>query len=143
MSNIRVGKAAQTAPGLISSEKYDQSLTSTFTWNGSGGTSGASTIRAAREGRSVTIHINGPQATTGTSSTSFTSNTALPTWARPFGNSSSYVVAILDNGTTSAGLLTIDTAGVITIAKFGGVSFTNTATAGLAVNFDVAYVVPA
>lgn len=102
----------------------------TFTFNGSGGTSGTVTLRITRIGRNVTIWIPTITATTGTGSTQFTATSALPTWAWPTAGVFIFAPIIRNNGVAqgNAGLIGITSAGIITIYRdAAGTAWTNSA----------------
>lgn len=66
-----------------SSHQQTIDTTYTATFNGSGGTSAAQDIYITRSGSVVTVRMSPATATTGTSSTTFTTTAVIPTWARP------------------------------------------------------------
>lgn len=108
---------------------------STFTWNGSGSTSAAQTLTHQRVGNWVTLHIPAFTVNTGTGSTALTADTAVPAAYRPSAVTQFDVAPrVLNNGVVLGppGLLSITTAGVITLARDGlDTAFTNSAAAGL------------
>lgn len=112
------------------------SSASTFTFNGSGGTSSSVTMRWQKFGGFVTLHLPAVSATTGTSSTTFTGDTALPALLRPLTDSQEMPINdVLDNTAAgaTAGTVTISTAGVIVIRRTGSATaWTNAATGGTA-----------
>lgn len=65
----------------------------TFTFNGSGGTSSSVTLSYLRINNFVLMYVPAASATTGTGSTQFQANTAVETWARP--SSTATTVGIL------------------------------------------------
>lgn len=69
---------------VVGSAAGYSSISSTFTFNSTGAsrTSGSVTIRCARRGNWVDIFIPYTSATTGVASTTYTQDTALPTWAQ-------------------------------------------------------------
>lgn len=118
---------------------------STFTFDGSGGSTGSLTRTWQKIGNFVTLHIPVANATTGTGSTTLTSDTALPAAIRPAAATQSFpITGILNNNASidAAGLLTITTAGVIAITRDGAATaFTNGAAAGTTTGITVTYFV--
>jgi hypothetical protein len=130
---IGFGKTTDGSLGLVNT--YTSSTATTFTFNGAGGTSPSVTLRYQRLGDFVTIYMNSVQGTTGTSSTTLTSNTALDAFARPIQSTiaSGFIPAMKDNNTISAtpGRWDISNTGIITIRRdMIGTAWTNSATAG-------------
>lgn len=115
---------------------------STFTFNGSGGSTGSLTMTYQKIGKFVTLHIPTAQATTGTGSTLLTSNTALPAIVRPAANQSSAVNVTYNNGAAStvAGVFLVDTAGLITLFRDNAQqAWTNTAVGGTSATVSITY----
>lgn len=114
------------------------SSSSTWTWNGSGGTSGSISYLATRIGRMVFIEFAASQATTGTSSTQLTQQSALESDFRP---TAELIIPITvnDNGTRSIGQCVIQTSGVLIIQKAGQTAFANGTTSGAADRFSLCY----
>lgn len=114
--------------------QFISSTATTFTFNGTGGTSGSVTLRYQRIGDWVTLAMPAVSATTGTGSTNFTSNTAIDSLARPATSSQTFVVMELINGgsviaAVGYGVVTIN--GNIQILRDAvGTAFTNAANAG-------------
>lgn len=109
----------------------------TFTYNGSGGTSASVTITWKRDGNWVRLNIPPVSATSGTGSTTLSSNTALPAAIRPTANQSQPCNNVINNsaGTVDAGLLTITTAGIIGLVRDNvNTVWTNTAPGGFGSN---------
>jgi len=109
------------------------STSSTFTFNGSGGTSGSVTLTWQKIGQWVYLHIPVVSATTGTGSTALTSNTALDGAARPSATVSGLYVA-RNNGASVAtpGQVVVTAAGLIELTRDGaGTAFTDGAAAGV------------
>lgn len=130
---VGFGKATDGSLGLVNT--YTGSISTTFTADGSGGTSASKTVYAQRLGDWVTVHVPSTTLTSGTSSTKMTSNTALPSWARPLTaiQSGGALAQMLDNNGQIAvpALSWIDTSGIITYQKTAtGSTFTNSATMG-------------
>lgn len=92
---------------------------STFTFNGSGGTSASVTLRMQRVGDWVTLFIPPVTATTGTNSSTFTSNGTLDTAYRPLTTSQNCFMTAANNGgaTQDPGVVSIATNGVVTIYR--------------------------
>ena len=107
---------------------------STFTFDGSGGTSGSVTMRYRKVDGFVTLYLPAVTGTTGTSSTTFTANTALPAAFRPATATQGMPLNnVGDNGLSgaTAGIVTVSTAGVVVIKRTAtSTAFTNAATAG-------------
>jgi len=123
---VGFGAASDVSSGLLSYYKKE-TLSNTFTFNGSGGTSAASNMTIERIGSVVTIVIPGYSATTGTSSTTFTSQTVLPSWARPT-NTLTFSPVSMTNNTAEAGpgYMTLTAAGTFTLSKTStGTAWTN------------------
>lgn len=117
---------------------------STFTFNGSGGSTGSLTLTWQKTGNWITLNIPAAQATTGTTSTVLTSNTALAATARPTTNQDSAIMIIRDNGAgvAPAGLARVLTSGIIELYRDGsGAAFTNAASGGTNTNTSVTYFV--
>ncbi len=90
------------------------SISSTFTFDGSGGTSTARTIQFQRSSDFITIFYPEILVTSGTGSQTLTANTALPAWCIPLTASQFFYSSVNNNGnaavgtgfvTTSTGLL--------------------------------------
>ncbi len=111
------------------------SKASTFTFNGSGGTSGSVTMYMQKIGNWVTIYIPSVTTTTGTSSTAFTSDTAIDAAYRPTTGQHASVTIITNNAarvSNGVGLFYIETNGIITLNRdVNSTAFTNSAVAGL------------
>lgn len=106
---------------------------STFTFDGSGGTSASKAITAQKTGSFVTLNVPSVTATSGTGSTKLSSNTALPAAYRPAVLQVFTVNQMVNNGAVLAapGLLIINTSGVIDILRDAvPTAFTNTASGG-------------
>jgi hypothetical protein len=136
------GIARDGLSGLISYYK-ESSSTSTFTFNGSGGTSAAATIYLTRIGRQVNLIIEASvTATTGTGSTTFISNTAIASEFRPtVAKSGSCIVRNNGGGLTTPGFYTISTAGIITVQRdISATAWTNSAPdSGIQSVFEASY----
>lgn len=133
---------------MISATPYirRQDLATTWTFNGSGGTSASSTVVVHRVDRVVTVTIQLPRATTGTGSTEFLCNDALPTWARP-GNSFCVIgVLVRNNNSTDGaniGRLNVNASGVMSLNRsVGATAWTNSANAGFQNYFSFSYYGP-
>lgn len=111
------------------------STASTFTFNGSGGTSSSVTLKYSRVGDWVHIYIPAFNATTGTSSTNATSDTAIETWARPSSTSQSFRASEIRNASTQQaydGSWNVTTSGTLQLYRdMVGTAFTNSDSAGL------------
>lgn len=119
----------------------------TFSFNGSGGTSAGVTVVYTRIGDIVTLFIPPISATSGTSSTTFTSNSNLPSWAKPATTS----VAITgpakarNNGGTVTDVVQIQISGssgaMIILRDNASQAWTNASSCGLATPLNVTYYV--
>ena len=122
---------------------YDPgTLASTFTFDGSGGTTGSVTMRWQKSGDFIFLTVPGVTGTSGTSSTLLASNTALPAAIRPATNQYLAVMQITNNGSavTPAGMLILGSNGVVTIYRDGAnTAFTNTSTCGLSGEVTIVY----
>lgn len=133
--------ATDVAKGLVSREILS-SISSTFTFNGSGGTSGSTTINVARVGNMVTIQwLTTVLATSGTSSTILAANTALPTWARP-ASIVTGIVPVSNNGAAAAGMVSVGNTGIISFYRdAASTAFTNSTSCGAAIGGNFTYLV--
>lgn len=133
--NIVYGNASLNTAGLVSSQ-YQATTSSTFTFNGTGGgTSSSVDLVYSRIGDWVTLFLPTVQATTGTSSTTLTANTALESWAIPATSTATCALSNIRNNAgndTSSGQLRVaTTTGFLAIRRDGAASaFTNSASAG-------------
>lgn len=110
-------------------------ISTTFTFNGSGGTTSAVTISFMRWLNFVFINIPSVLGTTGTTSNTLISNTALPGWVAPQGANaqSALLVGMKDNATilTTPGRIDVSITGLLTIRRDAtGAAWTNAAQAG-------------
>ena len=118
---------------------------STFTFNGSGGTSGSVTMTYQKIGNWVTLHIPAVTATSGTGSTGFTNDTVLPAALRPA--AATQVIATnndLDNGgsTSTPSAVLIATSGVVTILRSPAAqAWTNSSVCGTVYGMTITYFV--
>jgi hypothetical protein len=145
---VGFGLAQNGESGLINYYN-ESSFTSTFTFNGSGGTTGAINISAIRVGKLVTVHVKeGPVVGTGTNSNTLASNTAIPAWARP-GTTVTGATPEIRIGTgptwstNGLGRFRLGSDGIISIARDNqGSNWPNT-TSGCGVNngFSISYTV--
>jgi hypothetical protein len=142
------GLAANGNSGLIN--YYNESnFTSTFTFNGSGGTTGAINISAIRVGKLVTVHVKeGPVVGTGTNSNTLASNTAIPAWARPgttvTGATPEIRIGVGPTWSTNGlGRFRLGSDGIISIARDNQGSNWPNSTSGCGVNngFSISYTV--
>lgn len=106
---------------------------STFTWNGSGGSTGSVTMTYQKIGNFVTLNIPALSATTGTNSNTLTADTALPAAIRPAATQDCPANSNQDNGAGegSPGVFQIAATGIITYRRNNATAnFTNSAAAG-------------
>jgi hypothetical protein len=116
-------------------------VSTTYTFDGSGGTSGAVGLIYLRIGDYVILDISPVTATTGTGSVAFVSNTAIDTWARP-ANEAAFACQITNNGAgvTTMGRLEVTTAGKVNVIRdVTATAFTNSSTCGLRARTCVVY----
>lgn len=118
----------------------------TFTFNGTGGGStGSLTLTHQKIGQFATLNIPAALATTGTSSTSLASNTAIPAAFRPSTAQYGSGGAIKDNNaaTTDTAAWIIGTDGIITLRRnHSGTAWTNSAaSSGLSDPITIVYFV--
>lgn len=130
-TSVKLASAGGTASEL---NYYEENThVSTFTFDGSGGTSSSITIQVIRIGSLVTLAIPFVTATTGTNSAALNSNTVLLSRWRPIRNTT-FTIPVMNNGAVVAdgtGMMRITTAGLITFYRNNLDNFfTNSATAG-------------
>lgn len=123
------------ASGQTLSTYLSGSISTTFTFNNSGGTSAAATIRYQRVGDVLTLFFPAITATTGTGSIVFTANTALPSTVRPL-TATSYGSGVLiqNNATlqTDTGAAGVNTSGFIVLQRNpAATAWTNAAAGGV------------
>jgi hypothetical protein len=117
---------------------------STFTFNGGGspGSTGSLTMSWTKLANTVTLYIPVAQATSGTSSTTLTSNTALPASIRPT-TAQQYVstTSFNNGGTNSApGVVSISTGGIVQfLQNAAALAYTNATTCGTASAMTITY----
>lgn len=114
----------------------------TFTFNGSGGTTGSVNVLTARIGDFVFVKIPQAQATSGTSSTEADSTANLPAGFRPTTSADSCNVPIKNNNAASAtpGCVRVLTTGQIILFKDNSqAAFTNAANAGTQADFNFVF----
>jgi len=130
----------------IPTNRYGQ-FSTTFTFNGSGGTTTAVAVKYVRQGNLVTLFFPPIAGTTGTGSTLLTANTNIPdTWARPSTyNISAPVSRIRDNGAgdTAVGEVVITTAGTLIFNRrpTASLAWTNASSGGVDGAFSCSYIV--
>lgn len=115
---------------------------STFTFDGSGGTSASKTLTWQKIGKWVRLNIPAVTGTSGTSSTLLGSDTALPASVRPTSTQDTIAGVIQNNGSAvaAAGLIRVNTSGVVQIFRDGTASaFTNSTVCGTATNTGFTY----
>ncbi len=114
----------------------------TFTFNGTGGTSASVTIFYEIIGDFVLLFLPQVTATSGTSSTTFTNNTALPVAIRPTTTATLLIPAIRNNGNqiSNPGFASITSGGTLTIFRDGtGTAFTNATVCGVDARTAIEY----
>lgn len=118
------------------------STSSTFTWDGTGGTSGAVTLTWQRIGNWVTLNIPAVAAASGTSSANFTSDTAIAAGARPGTTQVAPIEGIRNNGATlgPTGYISISNLGILNISRdAAATAFTDASSCGTASATSVTY----
>lgn len=113
---------------LISPAITRGSTSTTFTFDGSGGSTGALTLTWQKIGPWAELNIPTAVATSGTGSTILSSDTALATTVRPTTTQSFVMAQIANNGgvTTTPGMITVTTGGIIQIRRDpASTAFTN------------------
>jgi len=131
---VTVGLASSVSSGTHST---------TFTFNGSGGTSGTIDIPWIKVGSRVTLFIPSVLATAGTGSTQLVGNTALDAELRPAASQHKACQIYSNNaGVAAAGMVVVTAAGVITVFK--GLLISDTWTtghtnAGLGIGLEISY----
>ena len=118
------------------------STASTFTFDGSGGTSGSITMTWQKVGNWVTLNIPAVSATSGTTSTTLLSNTALAAGVRPTVAQQQPCNVMRDNGAAGAtpGVIAISTGGLVSIKRdFSSTAFTNSASGGTGAATNITY----
>lgn len=136
------------AAGGASTFNYyrEGSTSTTFTFNGSGGTSGSVSLSWVRVGKVVTINIpTGVTGTTGTSSTQFNSNTAVPADIRPAAAINFYASVDSNNTTQSSpGKIAMNSDGTISVRlTANNTAWGNSlANSGLSGPHSITFVVP-
>lgn len=117
-------------------------LASTWTFNGSGGSTGSVTMSWQKTGKFVTLYIPAILATTGTSSSILTSNTALPAGVRPVTANNLPYGTIRDNGAdiAASGSLVVQTDGTLSLRRDSALTnFTNASSCGSSAACCVTY----
>lgn len=107
----------------------------TWTFDGSGGTSGSVTLAMHKVGNFVTLRIPAVTATSGTGSTVFTTNTAIDAAFRPSSTQAAACTMVFNNGAgvSGAGVIIINTSGILQFYRDNtGAAFTNASTCGIA-----------
>lgn len=133
---------ANTRWELLNPALAEDSVSTTFTFNGSGSTSSAVTVTLKKIGNFVTISVPEVTATSGTSSTAFISDSAIPAAFRPVTSQLCTVVPITNNAAVVAqiGTLSVPATGLLSILRDNTANaYTNAATAGVAAGFSAIY----
>ena len=131
-----------TQYNIIGNPVVKGTTASTFTFDGSGGSTGSVTIVLAKVVKVVTAHIPAILATTGTGSASLVSDTAVAAAFRPTSTQYAPCAVIQNNGAnvTVIGLMSIASSGIITVQRdTTGTAWTNTATGGVSTEFNFTY----
>lgn len=123
-ANIATGKVYKINGTQITTAALSDvsagTTSSTFTFNGTGtpGTSASVTLAYEKIKSSVVLRISEVTATTGTGSTQFTANTALPAGFRPPNRTMFYQPVIRNSAlTTTSGLIQLDSDGIVKILR--------------------------
>lgn len=141
VSGLAAVQALQVS-GTFSVSAQATVTVSTFTFNGSGGTTGSLTMTYQKIGNFVTLNIPAATATTGTGSTTLTSDTALAAGVRPAADqwSPSNVINNNNAAASDAGVVKVDTSGILTIQRtYAASAWTNAATGGLGAPVTIIY----
>ena len=124
---------------LIAFGTTSGTTSSTFTFDGSGGSSGSITLSWIKRGNWVTLNLPPVIATTGTNSTALSSNTALPAAIRPTNIQDCPVNNVVNSGgpIAAAGIIRVATAGTLSILRdHAGTAFTNSTSCGIGINVN-------
>lgn len=127
---------------IINPSLYNGTTASTFTFDGSGGTTGSLTMIWQKDGKFVSLYIPVAQATSGTSSTALNANTALPTGIRPTTAQKFVLTTSYNNGGNSGspGAITVNTNGIVAFERDGtSTAYTNSTTCGIGAAVSVVY----
>ena len=119
-------------------------LATTFTFDGTGGSTGSLTLTWQKFNRFVTLNIPAALATTGTGSVSLISDTALPAGVRPAADQLQAGGSSVNNGAdvTGQGIVIVSTAGLISIRRdAASTAYTNSASGGLGLPTTITYFV--
>lgn len=129
---VLIGRAgAGSVTSWTPCEAYGKTNATTWTFNGTGGTSASANVRCFRSGGQITLHIEPANATSGTTSTAFTSNTAIDVEFRPVSQVLIPVANAKNNGVLAAGILTIQTNGIMVLQRDQAITaFTNATSCG-------------
>jgi hypothetical protein len=141
----RIATPTAKADWIVQSIFSTTTLSSTWSFNGSGGTSSSDSITLRRVGDFVTMYTSGPIATTGTSSTTFTTNTASPAAFRPGTQQVMPFTAVRNNGAAvgGAGAVRALTGGTFQLTRdYGLTAWTNSASGGFQDAFVGSYYSP-
>jgi hypothetical protein len=136
-----LGTAAYTDASSYATTTVGSKAT-TFTWDGSGGSSGSVTLQMRKIGNWVTIYLPSILATTGTSSTTLANDTAIDAAFRPTATQCVVYSVIRNNGTDLQvpGIGFINSSGFIDIRRDAlNTAFSNTASAGLPYPYSLTY----
>ena len=124
---------------------YTVATSSTFLPSGTGATASAAVdLSWNRVGNWVTVNIPAFEANTGTGATTISSQTALPTLARPITTTKVPVYLVKDNGvaTQYPGVLIVGTNGILQVRRDGiDTAYTNSVLAGLFNDVTITYYV--
>lgn len=132
--------ATTSVNGSVTAEGTTTTST-TFTFNGSGGTSASVTMVMARTGSIVAMYIPAVTATSGTSSTKLSSNTAIPAAYRPTTQQWKLIPIQISTNLSVPGMISINTNGTFDIYRDGiGTNWTNsTSGSGLSETANIVY----
>jgi hypothetical protein len=138
-SGLRIGTSSNSITTIC-----QDTINSTFTFNNSGTTSNAATLKTLRVGDVVYISIIGnPLATTGTASTAFTSNTALPVGFRPSATvySNNCLIGVNATSPGTAAYATLTSAGILAFSLLSGAYANSLANSGVQVTQTLTFYV--
>lgn len=120
LKTFNAGIVVSSAANQATLNNFQRATTaSTFTFNNTGGTSSSATLVYYRIDDWVTLFLPAINATSGTASTLFTSDTAIEAWARPTGTATGPIANIRNNAAVVAemGFYQVNSAGNIVIRR--------------------------
>jgi hypothetical protein len=119
---------------LLGNANASGTQASTFTFDGSGGTTGSVTMTYQKVGNFVTLNLPAIFTTSGTGSVALNGDTALPAAIRPSATQYQSSIPARNNGVALAtpGIISVASTGIVTINRdAAGTAFTNASSCGL------------